>query len=133
MGVEFRSPWKVKIGDHSIIGHNAVLDARERIVIGENINIGSQVMVWTLQHDYNDPDFRTKGGKVVIEDFAWISTRALILPNVTIGRGAVVAAGAVVTTDVPPYTVVGGIPARKIGERTRAFNYTLEDRGVPFV
>ncbi len=129
-----RSPWKITIGENTIIGHGASLDGRNGIKIGNNVNFGSQVMIWTMQHEYNDSFFSSKGGPVVIEDYAWISVRAIILPNVTIGEGAVVAAGAVVTKDVEPYTVVGGIPAKKIGDRSRNLRYTLGiGGGVPFI
>jgi len=65
---------------------------------------------------------------VVVGDYVWIGARATILPGVTIGRGAVVAAGALVSRDVPPYAVVGGVPAKVIGERARDLRYTLNFR-----
>jgi acetyltransferase-like isoleucine patch superfamily enzyme len=83
------------------------------------------VWIWTLEHDPQSPAFATTGGPVVIEDYAWVSCRTVILPNVRIGRGAVVAAGAVVTRDVPDYAIVGGVPAKVIGERSRDLNYEL--------
>jgi len=72
-----------------------------------------------------------KGAPVIIEDYAWVSSRTTLLPGVTIGKGAVVAAGAVVTKSVEPYTVVGGVPAKKIGERSKELNYKLSS-SVPF-
>lgn len=134
MGTEIRSPWKLRIANSSIIGHNVILDARRGLTIGENVNIGSEVMIWSLHHDYNDPGFKAVGGKVVIENYAWLCARAIILPGVTIGKGAVVAAGAVVTKDVDAYAIVGGIPATKIGERdVNALQYTLSDGRIPLV
>ena len=65
----------------------------------------------------NSTDFHGKGAPVVIEDYAWICSRAIIMPGVRIGKGAVVAAGAIVTHNVNPFTVVGGIPAKKISDR----------------
>ena len=121
----FFSPWKLKIGRNSIIGNDAMLDARNGITIGDNVSLSMGVWIWTMEHDPQDPYYGAKGGPVVIEDYAWISCRAVILPGVTIGRGAVVAAGAVVTKDVSPYTIVGGVPAKVIGERTRDLRYTL--------
>ena len=79
----------------------------------------------------NDPEFGVKGAPVIIEDYAWVSSRTTLLPGVTIGKGAVVAAGAVVTKSVEPYTVVGGVPAKKIGERSKELNYKLSS-SVPF-
>ncbi len=132
-GVEFRSPKNVFIGDNTIIGHRSLLDGRAGIKIGNNVNISLGVYIWTVQHDYNDPYFGTKSGSVIIEDYAWLSCRAVILPNVTIGKGAVVAAGAVVTKNVPPYAVVGGVPAKIIGERTRDLRYELGNfTTIPF-
>jgi maltose O-acetyltransferase len=122
-GAEIRDAWNVTIGEHSIVGHRAILDGRRGLEIGKNVVLGTGVWIWTLEHDPQDPDFATKGGPVVIEDYAWISCRTVILPGVTIGEGAVVAAGAVVTQDVPSYTIVGGVPARVIGQRTRDLRY----------
>ena len=120
---EVRHGKNISIGDGSIIGMWATLDGRKGISIGKNVNLSSEVALWTLQHDYNSPTFATTGGPIVIGDRAWISFRSTILPGVTIGEGAVVAANSVVTKDVAPYTVVGGIPARKIGERAPGMSY----------
>ena len=92
--------------------------------------------MWTDQHDYNDPDFKLKNGKrgpIRIGDRAWIGPNVIILHSVTIGEGAVVAAGAVVTKDVPPYTLVGGVPAKVIGERNRRLRYEFKGNNyTPF-
>jgi len=79
-----------------------------------------------MQHDPNDPNFGVISGKVIVEDYAWISSRTTILPGVTIGYGAVIAAGAVVTKSVEAFTIVGGVPAKKIGERNQELNYKLK-------
>ena len=124
-GAEVREPRKIKIGEHTNIGHGAVLDGRMGLTIGENVNLSSGVWIWTLQHDPQSPEFGAKGGPVMIEDYVWVSCRTTILPGVTIGRGAVVAAGAVVTKSVAPYTIVGGVPAKPIGCRTDNLTYVL--------
>jgi acetyltransferase-like isoleucine patch superfamily enzyme len=126
-GFEVRSPWKLRIGDNSVIGHGAMLDARMGLTIGQNVNLSNEVMIWTLHHDYNDPGFAQTGKPVVIEDYAWICSRAIILPGVVIGQGAVVAAGAVVTSNVLPYNVVGGVPAKLIAMRNQDLHYNLGD------
>lgn len=126
-GAEIRSPKKLVIGDGSIIGHDAILDARRGIVIGRNVNLSTGVWIWSLQHDYRDPNFLVCGGQVEIDDYAWISCRVVILPGIKIGRGAVVAAGSVVTKDVPAFAVVGGVPAKKIAERPTNLIYELGD------
>lgn len=132
-GFEVRHPWKLKIGEGSIIGHKALLDCRRGLEIGSNVNISNEVMIWTLHHDYNDPGFAGVGDKVVIEDYAWICSRAIILPGVKIGYGAVVAAGAVVVKDIPPMTVVGGIPAKKIADRNTNLNYSINQYILPII
>lgn len=127
----FYHPAGVRIGSHSIIGNDAFLDGRRGIVIGDNVNVGGHVQVFTLEHDPQDPGFGVTGGPVTVGDYAYVATRATILPGVTIGEGAVVAAGAVVTKDVPAYTIVGGVPARPIGVRRRDLHYEL-DFHLPF-
>lgn len=122
----FFRPWKLRIGQNTIIGNDAMLDARNGIEIGDNVQLSMGVWIWTMQHDPQDPGFCAVGGPVRIEDYAWISCRVTILPGVTVGKGAVVAAGAVVTKDVEPHTIVGGVPAKKIGERTKDLRYQLK-------
>jgi acetyltransferase-like isoleucine patch superfamily enzyme len=124
-GLELRAPRNIKIGPGCVVGFDAILDGRNGILMGSSVNLSSQVAIWTMQHDYQDPDFDVKGGPVEVRDRAWLSFRSTILPGVTIGEGAVVAAGAVVTGDVPAFAVVGGIPAKVIGERTRDLRYQL--------
>ena len=116
-GCEYRDVKGLHIKEGSSIGHRCILDARKGLFIGKNVCIATEVMFWTLHHDYNSSDFRAVGAPVEIGEYAWICSRAIILPGVKIGKGAVVASGAVVTKDVEPFTIVGGIPAKKIGMR----------------
>ncbi len=121
-GAEIRCPGKLKIGKGSIIGDKALLDARNGITIGKNVNFSSNISIYTEQHDHRDPMFRCNSSdafSVNIGDRAWIGPNAIILHGVHIGEGAVVAAGSVVTKDVPPFTIVAGVPARKIGLRNK--------------
>jgi carbonic anhydrase/acetyltransferase-like protein (isoleucine patch superfamily) len=113
------------IGDHSRINRRCVLDARGPLRIGANVSVSPEVVILTAQHHPDSPDFELDVRPVVIEDHAWIGMRAMIMPGVTVGRGAVVAAGAVVTRDVAPLAVVGGIPARPIGTRGLDPSYVL--------
>lgn len=124
---DLRNGKGISIGHGSIVGSDCILDGRRGIRVGHSVNISSEVALWTLQHDKDSPTFDTVGGPISIGDRAWISFRATILPGVTIGEGAVVAAGAVVTKDVPAYTVVGGIPAKQIADRSRRASYTWAD------
>lgn len=130
-GCEFRSPWNIQIGRGTIIGDQCILDGRNGIEIGENVNFSTGVWIWTLQHDHRSSTFALdKKGKVRIGNRAWIGPRVVILPGVTIGEGAVVAAGAVVTKDVEAYTIVGGVPAKFIGLRNRNLTYDFS-KGDP--
>jgi len=118
-GCTFTNPWGVKIGHNSVIGAYTRLDGRRGITIGNNVDLSSEVNIFTLEHDPESPTFDVKGGPVVIADWAYIGNRVTILPGVTIGEGAVVASGAVVTKDVEPWTMVGGVPAKFIKKRSQ--------------
>lgn len=122
---EFYNPQGVTIGENCVIGDTCFLDGREGIRFGRNVNVGSHVSIYTRQHDVDDPDFAEVGGPVVIGDYAWLASHVIVLPGVTIGQGAVVAAAAVVTRDVPAYTMVGGNPATVIRKRNRDLRYEL--------
>jgi len=123
-GCEYRNIKGLHVGEGSTIGHRCILDARKGLYIGKNVCIATEVMFWTLHHDYNDRNFKEAGAPIRINDYAWIASKAIILPGVTIGEGAVVAAGSVVTKDVAPYTVVGGIPAKPFAQRNKNLDYT---------
>ena len=147
---EFNQPSGIAIGHNTIIGNDAFLDGRftrkwlakeikivsylkeffnpsvRPLTIGNNVSIAGEVRIYTMQHDIDDPDFKEVGAPVVIDDYVVIGTRVTILPGVHIGKGAVVASGAVVTRDVAPYTVVGGVPAQFIRNRSKDLRYTLK-------
>lgn len=129
MGLELRKPTNIHIGDYVIINRDVLLDGRGgKLVIGNNVDIAQETNIWTLEHDVHDDFHHDRGADVIIEDYVWIASRCTILPGVTIGRGAVVATNAVVTKDVPPMAIVGGIPAKIIGERKSKLRYTLKNR-----
>jgi maltose O-acetyltransferase len=148
----FNQPSGVEIGDNCTIGNDAFLDGRFKrdwsestsrfgkvvsyakefinntnrpLKIGNNVSIAGEVRIFTMEHNIDSPDFAEVGGSVVIDDFAVVGTRVTILPGIHIGKGAVIASGAVVTKDVPPFTVVGGVPAQFIKERNRNLHYKL--------
>ena len=126
MGVKFYAPENVHIGKHSIVNAGCIIDGREAsISIGENVDIGTQSHIWTLEHDPNDTQHGTKGGPVIIEDYVWVASRVTILPGVRVGKGAVIAAGSVVTKNVPPMAIVAGVPAKQIGDRDNPLHYRL--------
>lgn len=119
----FFHPRGITIGANTIIGNDAFLDGRRGLTIGNCVVTGSEIAIYTLEHDIDDPYFLVKGGPVVIEDYVYIGPRAIVLPKVHLGYGAVVMAGAVVTRSVPDYHVVGGIPAKFVRERARDLRY----------
>lgn len=121
----FFCPEGLRVGENCIIGNDGFFDARSGINIGECVNVAAEVRIYTREHDIDDPFFAETGAPVAIEDYAYIGTRVTILPGVRIGHGAVVASGAVVTKDVPPFMLVGGVPAKPIRERARDLRYRL--------
>ena len=125
-GARFYNPENIIIGEDSIVGEGAVLDGRNKLTIGNHVDIASEVMIYNAQHDIKDPGFKAISAPVVIEGYVFIGPRAIILPGVTIKKGAVVGAGAVVTKDVEEYSIVGGVPAKEIGVRgVKDLNYKL--------
>lgn len=129
IGFKIRAPWNLKIGEGTIIGDNASLDARSGLEIGRNVNLSSNVSIWTLQHDHRDKNFglcQNRRLDVKVEDRAWLGCNVIVLPGVTIGEGAVCCGGCVVTKDVQPYSVVAGIPAKKVGERPKDIQYEFD-------
>jgi maltose O-acetyltransferase len=126
MWANFFEPSNIKIGEDTIIGNNVFLDGRAPLIIGNHVDIAAEVLVYNSEHDINSDDFHATEEPVEIGDYVFIGPRAIILPGVKVGKGAVIAAGAVVTCDVPEFTIVGGVPARKIGERKlKKLNYRL--------
>lgn len=117
VGCRFFEPRGIAIGKGTVIGDRAFLDGRAKLTIGNHVDIASQVLIYNSQHDVDSEDFHAVVEPVTIEDYTFIGPRAIILPGVIIGRGAVVAAGAVVTKDVEPFAIVGGVPAKHIGDR----------------
>ncbi len=117
MGARFYNPENIKIGVGTIIGEGVVLDGRNNLWIGDHVDIASHVMIYNSQHDIDDPHFRAVSEPVIIEDYVFIGPRSIILPGISIGKGAVIAAGSVVTKNVSEFEVVGGIPAKNIKQR----------------
>lgn len=117
MGARFYLPINITIGERTIIGDHAFLDGRAKLTIGNHVDIASQVLIYNSEHDIRSEGFDPIEEPVEIGDYVFIGPRAIILPGVKIGKGAIVAAGAVVTVDVEPFKIVGGVPAKVIGER----------------
>ena len=117
MGARFYDPRNIVIGEDTVIGEGAVLDGRDKLVIGSHVALATGVMIFNSQHEINDEFFSPSQAPVIIEDYTFIGPRVIVQPGVKIGRGVIVAAGAVVTKDIPPFAIVGGVPAKIIGER----------------
>jgi maltose O-acetyltransferase len=110
----------IRVGNNSGIGVNAFV--QRNVSIGNDVMMGRDVIIMTTSHKTSDPliPMRSQGGKevpVIIGDDVWIGSRVIILPGVKIGNGSIIGAGAVVTRDVEPYSVVGGVPAKLIKKR----------------
>jgi len=125
MDAWFDSNRSFSIGANSVINQKCRLDNRGGLTIGNNVSISSEVVILTADHCPQSDTFEGRMKAVVIEDFVFVGTRAMILPGVTLGRGAVVAAGSVVTKDVPSMSIVAGIPARQIGTRKSSLDYQI--------
>ena len=131
-GFEYYSPDRLCIGDSSHINRNCFIDARGYCNIGSNTSISHEVLILTGTHDINSENFAEIHKSVEIGDYVWIGARATILPGVSIGKGAVVAAGALVTKDIKDFEIVAGVPAKVMGTRQENLNYSC-DWGIPFV
>lgn len=134
---EIRAPHLLKIGQGTIIGDNAILDAREGLLIGENVNLSSNVSIYTLQHNLRASDFSCtypseRKMSVEIDNRVWLGANVIVLPGVHIGEGAVCCAGCVVTKSVEPFSVVAGIPAKKVGERPKNLIYEFSGKSPWF-
>lgn len=105
---------RVKLGKGVFINHSAILSASGGIEFEDGVMLAPGVRIATINHDYNERHIKYTYGKVLIRKNAWIGMNVTICPGVTIGEYAVVAAGAVVTKDVPDYAVAGGVPAKVI-------------------
>ena len=123
--VYFIEPQNIIVGSCCAINANVVLDGRRGIYIGDNVDIARDVHIWSLEHNPHSNTHETQGDVTIIDDYVWIASRASILPGVHIGRGAVVACGAIVTKNVPPMTIVAGVPAKVIGKRNSTLEYSI--------
>jgi maltose O-acetyltransferase len=128
----------IKIGENNVISRRCYLDGRGGIETGNNVSISPEAYIISASHYVNDPEYNVFFKKVTIDDYVWIGARALIMPGIHIGKGAVVGAGAVVTRDVAPFTIVAGNPAREIGKRSEDLTYKLNffsvfDTDIPII
>lgn len=120
-GANFGTGRDISLGDYSGLGINCKV--RGPLTIGRDVMMGPDVIIYTENHETARTDIPMRGQgsttprHVVIGDDVWIGARVIILPGVTIGRGCIIAAGAVVTHDIPEFTVVAGVPAKPVKDR----------------
>ncbi len=129
-GCEIRSPWNIRLGKCTIAG-NCILDGRSGIIIEDNVVLGMGVHIWTQEHDVNSPSFAVNAehkGTVIIRKHAWVCSDSTVLPKMEIGEGAVVAAKACVTKNCEAFGIYGGVPAKRIGDRTHELTYELSGK-----
>ena len=112
---------RVKFGKNVFINHSAILSASGGIEFEDGVSIAPGVRIATINHDFNERHTKYTYGKVTIKKNAWLGINVTVCPGVTIGKYAVVAAGAVITKDVPDYAVVGGVPAKLIKYQDPSF------------
>lgn len=116
----------IRIGSNSIIGRNCYLGGSGgNLTIKNNVSITAQTYIFCSSHDKDNPLFKSIYGDVVVEDRVWVGARAMILPGVRIGKGAILGAQSTATKDIPDFTVYAGSPAKNIGTRKHNLSYTL--------
>lgn len=128
LGVEMWTGWRLRMGARSTIGQRCYIDARGGIRLDSDVSVSREACLLTATHMPDDPDFAGALAPIHLERRSWIGVRALLLPGVRVGEGAVVAAGAVVTSDVEPYTIVAGTPAKTLRKRREPMTYELDWR-----
>jgi len=110
-------PWNLTVGDWSAIGEHVYIYNLGSVTIGEQVSVSYRAHLCAGSHDFTKPDLPLIKPSITIEDSAWVCTDTFVAPGVRIGQGAVAGARAVVTRDVPPWSIVVGNPAKAIGTR----------------
>jgi acetyltransferase-like isoleucine patch superfamily enzyme len=126
MNLSVLSPQNIIIGKSTHINRGCFIDARGGCSIGDSVSISHNVSIVSGGHNLNSSSFNCFHAPIEIGDYVWIGINAVVLKGVRIGKGAVIAAGAVVTKDVEEFTIVAGVPARKIGLRSKDLDYKCE-------
>jgi maltose O-acetyltransferase len=121
MGSRFEG--KIEIGNNSVVGRSCILNGNIRI--GENVSITAECYFFSMSHFVNDSLFRTFDKTIIIEDYCWIGARAILLPGVIMGKGAVLGANSVATKKIENFEIHVGCPAKKINNRNSDLKYNL--------
>ena len=125
MGCRIYHPWNISVGENTIINPYCILDGRRGLLIGNNVSISERSIILSLEHDPQSSSFAVRGSTTIIEDFVWLGMNSVVLPGIRINRGAVVASCALVSKDIPEYTIVGGVPAKILNTRNKDLTYSL--------
>lgn len=123
MGCYYMSPWKLSVGNYTHINRSCFLDCRGGISIGNSVSISHKVNLVTGSHDINSSGNDYISKPIKIEDYVFIGFGATVLQGVTVGKGAVICAGACLTKDAEPFGIYAGVPAKKIGTRNTGLSY----------
>lgn len=115
--VNISFPWRLSVGDHTWVGDEVSILSLADVSIGSSVCISQRAFLCTGSHDYRKPTFDLITNPIHVQDSAWIGAMSFVGPGVTVGQGAVCAAGSVVVRDVPPGVIVGGNPAKPIRNR----------------
>ncbi len=118
------------IGKDSVIAWHCQIDARAGLRIGDHVAVASHVLIIAGSHDLTAPEFWSVSAPIVIEDYVWIASRALVAHGAHLGRGCVITANTVVAKEVPPYKIIGGTGAKPMGERPHDLNYRVGGKNV---
>lgn len=136
-GVQIGSPENFRIDSTSHLKSNTFIEAQGGVIIGKYFHTGRGLTIFSGNHDYNSKDYIPYGPDsilkpVKIRDFVWCGANVTICPGVSVGEGAVIGAGSVVTKDVPDYAVVGGNPAKVLKMRDKETFLRLKQEGKYF-
>ncbi len=124
--INIKSPWRVEIGDYSMIGERAWLDSVAPIRIGANVVVSQDAYLCTGNHDWTDPAFGLIEAPLVIEDGAWVGARATILPGARVASHAIISGGSVLSKETEPYMIYAGNPALPVKKRVLTENGRAE-------
>ena len=125
MGVIFDAPRKFEMGDNSVLTRGCKMGNRGGIKIGNNVAVAEEAFILAGDHDPNDPWYSSRFEPVLIDDYAFVGSRAVVLKGVNVGKGAMVGAGAVAHKSVEPYHIVAGNPAKTVSLRNNDLRYTI--------
>lgn len=116
-GTRVKYPWRLTVGDHSWIGEDAWIDNLEDVRLGANVCVSQGAYLCTGNHDWSDPTFGLVVKPIVVEAGGWVAAKVMVCPGVTVGIGAIAAAGSIVARDIPDWEVHAGAPASRVGVR----------------